>query len=582
MKQFLALLVTFLATLNLSAEDRSYDDIDISKGWKFKLGDDPDWSQPELDESEWKSIEVGKPWEEQGYADSDGYGWYRLHVRLPQDYKTHADMIKHGFLRLSLGKIDDLDQAWWNGRLIGETGNMEGPYTTKWSVDRTYTIPREAIRWEKDNVLAVRVYDGTDDGGLYEGPYTLRIGSWHDLVNLKIATGTDDGIFRDPDGLPLSLHITNESSAAMDGKLNWSIETDDSELIKSEESDFSALGQDYQIANCTFRPTEPGFYRIHCKLQDRTEPGISQTSLILGYCPEKIKTRLTREDDFAEFWKQTLTELSKVAPEFKMTHRPHLDTKTHEVFEVSMRSLGNVRVCGWYERPRNRDKAPALLRVPGYTEVMRPTGTSDPWAVFSFNIRAHGNSQQDVSGTPEDYWLRGLDDKATYFYRGAYADCVRAIDFLASREEVDMERIAVTGGSQGGGLSLATAALDQRISLCAPDIPFLCNWERYFKTTSWPEIQEWIDSKPNRSWDKTLRTLSYFDNLNLADRIQCPVLLGVGLQDEVCSAVSIFAVYNKISAPKQYRVYLDAGHWVDASHHVLRRTWMMQHFGLRE
>ena len=201
-------------------------------------------------------------------------------------------------------------------------------------------------------------------------------------------------------------------------------------------------------------------------------------------------------------------------------------------------------------------------------------------AVFSFNIRGHGNSQQDVPGTPANFWVRGLDDEHGYFYQGAYADCVRAVDFLASRDEIDVSRIAVTGGSQGGGLSLAAAALDQRISLCAPDIPFLCNWVRYFKTSSWPEIDNWIEAKPHRSWKKTLRTMSYIDALNFADKIRCPVFLGLGLQDGVCPPATIFAVYNRLDVPKEYRVYPEAEHWVEASHYKESRQWILQHFGM--
>ncbi len=259
-----------------------------------------------------------------------------------------------------------------------------------------------------------------------------------------------------------------------------------------------------------------------------------------------------------------------------------MDSDTHEVYEVEMRSLGDVRVRGWYEKPKASGRFPALLSVPGYGSNMRPTGSSDPMVFFSFNIRGHGNSQQDVRGEPHNYWLRGIEDKQGYFYQGAYADCVRAVDFLVSRPEVDPERIAVTGGSQGGGLSLATAALDQRISLCAPDIPFLCNWVKYFKTSEWPEIDAWIAADANRTWETVLETMNYFDALNLADRIQCPVFLGLGLQDDVCPPATIFAVYNRLTVPKEYRVYPEAMHWVGPAHNDARREWIMQHFDVDE
>lgn len=328
-------------------------------------------------------------------------------------------------------------------------------------------------------------------------------------------------------------------------------------------------------------PSVPGFYRISCTFRDNQGEGIQVSAeRTVGYRPEEIQSPLTKQDDFDDFWRQTLNELADVAPEFVATRRQQFDSPTHGVYEVTMRSLGGVRVGGWYEKPRVTTHAPypALLRVPGYGSDMRPSGISEPFAVFSFNVRGHGNSQADVSGTPEDFWIRGLDHKEGYYYQGAYADCVRAVDFLASRPEVDVDRIAVTGGSQGGGLSLVTAALDPRISLCAPDIPFLCDWVRYFKTSDWPEMNEWVKAKPERSWEKTLRTLSYFDTLNLADRIRCPVFLGLGLQDEVCPAATIFSVYNRLTRLKEYRVYPEAKHWVEAVHAQEQQRWMMDHF----
>jgi cephalosporin-C deacetylase-like acetyl esterase len=203
-------------------------------------------------------------------------------------------------------------------------------------------------------------------------------------------------------------------------------------------------------------------------------------------------------------------------------------------------------------------------------------------AILSFNVRGHGNSQEDVKGIPQNLWVRGLGDKDGYFYQGAYADCVRAVDFLVSRPEVDANRIGITGGSQGGGLSLATAALDPRIRLCAPDIPFLCDWRRYFRTTlmtdQWSEVDAWIKADGSRSLETTLRTMSYFDTLNLVDRIRCPVFMGVGLQDDVCPPATIFAVYNRITSSKEVRVYPEAQHWVGAPHDQERYRWIRERF----
>ena len=246
-----------------------------------------------------------------------------------------------------------------------------------------------------------------------------------------------------------------------------------------------------------------------------------------------------------------------------------------------MRSLGSVRVSGWYEVPKSPGPHPAVLRFPGYGQNMRPIARFDDMAAFSFNVRGHGNSKEDIAGKPQDYWIRGLDDKDTYYYRGAYMDCIRAMDFLCSRKEVDPKRIAVIGGSQGGGLSLATAAMDKRVSLCAPGIPFLTNWEKYFRTTHWPEMNKWIAAQDQRTWDSTLKTLSYFDTMNMGPWIHCPVFMGVGLQDSICPPPTNFAVYNRVKGVKQYQVYPQANHSLGPQHHKLVFDWIRTNFNLQ-
>ena len=166
--------------------------------------------------------------------------------------------------------------------------------------------------------------------------------------------------------------------------------------------------------------------------------------------------------------------------------------------------------------------------------------------------------------------MRGLDAKEAYYYRGAYLDCVRAVDYLCSRDDVDQERIVVWGASQGGGLAFATAALDGRVDLCISDIPWLCDWENYLALAGKnddEEIQAWLNAKESRTTESTLRTLSYFDTMNMADKIQCPTLMGVGLQDSICPPATSFATFNRITAERDYRIYEKSGHGLSAEHY---------------
>ena len=556
--------------------------LDISQGWKFRTGDQADGSRADLDDSAWKSIKTGQPWEEQGHPGYDGYAWYRLRFTVPTTWKEHAEFEEKGALAVSLGRIDDVDETWLNGTKIGSTGSFPEHYKPRWQALRRYVVPASLIRWGSENVLAIRVYDGSRAGGMYSGTYSVSIASWADLLKLEFDLQDGDGTFRQEQSPEIAVRIRNGSSKITEGHLRWTVHTDEGKRISNVATTPRLKLQPGQekLRLRSFPLPGPGFYRVDCEWVFAEGITISGDSMVMGYRPEEVESPLTREEDFDAFWVETRKQLSKVDPRFEMTRIPDRDSKTHEVFEVRMRSLGEVQVAGWYERPKGNNpvKVPAVLRVPGYGSSMFPAGRAEPFVFFSFNVRGHGNSQEDVKGAPENYWIRGLDDKTGYYYQGAYADCIRAVDFLVTQPEVDSERIAVTGGSQGGGLSLATAALDDRLHLCAPDIPFLCDWKKYFEVRKWPEIDQWIDAGEERTWRSTLRTLSYFDTLNMANRIKCPVLVGIGLQDGVCPAHTIFAVYNRLGGEKSYRIYARSAHGVEAGHEDLRYRWMEGHF----
>jgi hypothetical protein len=163
-----------------------YAQVRLPGTWKFKTGDDPEWSSPSFNDGSWKTIEAGKRWEDQGFPDYDGYAWYRTTVRIPSSLKTGA--FPGSELKISLGKIDDGDQVYLNGKIIGQNAGVvgtieEGNHTR----ERIYTLPVDdpAIRWDAENVLAVRVYDRSGSGGMYEGPYTISMMGISDAVTFN-------------------------------------------------------------------------------------------------------------------------------------------------------------------------------------------------------------------------------------------------------------------------------------------------------------------------------------------------------------------------------------------------------------
>lgn len=144
--------------------------------------------------------------------------------------------------------------------------------------------------------------------------------------------------------------------------------------------------------------------------------------------------------------------------------------------------------------------------------------------------------------------------------------------------------IVVEGASQGGGLSFATAALDGRIAFCAPDIPWLGDWVGYLAAAEWPNdhYPELIERFPGLTFSDINRVLSYVDTMNLADRIRCPVLMSVGLQDSVCPPRDSFATYNLVRSRKEYRFYPLSGHGVGHKHNDTKNEWIATVLGVKQ
>ncbi|HMB95365.1 MAG TPA: acetylxylan esterase, partial [Tepidisphaeraceae bacterium] len=155
---------------------------------------------------------------------------------------------------------------------------------------------------------------------------------------------------------------------------------------------------------------------------------------------------------------------------------------------------------------------------------------------------------------------------------------LRALELLARREEVDDSRIAITGGSQGGALTLAVAALSNRPILALPDVPFLCDFRRAIQISPngpYPEIVNFLKHFPHL-YETAIRTLSYCDNLNLAPRIRCRTVISNGLWDDICPPSTIFAAYNHITAEKQMEVYPFHKHEVPYEHNEIKFRLLME------
>jgi len=302
------------------------------------------------------------------------------------------------------------------------------------------------------------------------------------------------------------------------------------------------------------------------------------------------KPPVTAQHDFSAFWKQGLDSLRSEPISADVTAKG-APFRGFKVYDVQFHGDGGAEITGELIVPDGAHDAPGLVVYHGYGS--RAAGALEllPWAaigavVLSVNVRgqrgdASDNAVYDGPRIP-GFLTAGIQDPQQYYYRHVYLDCVRAVDVLAERPEVDDEKLAVLGGSQGGGLSLAVAALEPRVSLCMASVPFLCDFPGAVKLAAgaYQEIARYCQRSNQREIAAVFQTLTYFDIVNLAGRVRARTLISVGLRDPDCPPSTVFAVYNHLTCPKRIEVYPFMGHEVNPAFIELCMQEMVHQFDL--
>ena len=325
---------------------------------------------------------------------------------------------------------------------------------------------------------------------------------------------------------------------------------------------------------------EPGFYAAVLSLvnEDGSKVEIDRTNL--GFNPEQIVSEQDKQPDFDAFWEQTLAELAAVAPDYKFTLLEDHSNDVRKSYRVDMKSFGGEQVSGLLLLPTAEGKYPAVISYMGYgSDVWYADPSSNPDRI-EFMLCIRNQAFNRAPGEKDDWCTRGLGDEYAYYYRGAFADAVRAIDFVCSLPQTDTERVVAYGESQGGALTLVAASLDHRLKAIAPSAPFLNDYKDYFVLADWPGNWYIQAAKERGISDEDLyRCLSYFDVKNFTDRIQCPVLMAIGLQDTVCPPHTNFAGYNQIKTEKSWICYPAAGHnvWQQEGWSVAREDFLKKY-----
>jgi len=297
--------------------------------------------------------------------------------------------------------------------------------------------------------------------------------------------------------------------------------------------------------------------------------------------------------DFDRFWRSTLDDARGAGGDVEIAEAL---TPISELIveDLTFPGYGGEPIRAWVTRPRAEKPLPAVIEYIGYNGGRGVAGERLQWAAAGYvhvlmDTRGQGSGWGTGGDTPDPhgshssvpgFMTRGISDPETYYYRRVYTDGVRLVDAVRRFEFVDPSRIAVTGASQGGGIALAVAGLVPDVVAVMPDVPFLCHFGRSVQLTPdqpFMEITRYLAVHRDQD-ERVFDTLSYFDGVNFARRVQAPALFSVALMDGIVLPSSVFAAYNHLTVDdRDITVYPYNGHEGGQTHQwVNQAQWLAE------
>ena len=308
----------------------------------------------------------------------------------------------------------------------------------------------------------------------------------------------------------------------------------------------------------------------------------------VGFSPEKLQPFVKEPTDFAAFWKKAVDEDKKYP--LKYTSEPvekySTDKMTCQLVRLQLNDRGRA-MYGYLFIPKGGGKYPAVLTPPGAGVKT----IKDPMAhryygeggMIRLEIEIHGlhpelseaefAAERKVKG---DYLKFGLNDPDEYYMKDVYLGCRRFLDLLTSLPEWDGKNLFTQGGSQGGALAITTAMLDERVNGCVANHPALSDMTGYLgdKTGGYPHH---FRKNPEEATPDKIRTLEYYDVVNFARHLKCPVRMTWGYNDNTCPPTTSYEVYNVISSPKEALLTPINEHWTTVPTERGHYEWIKAH-----
>ncbi len=328
---------------------------------------------------------------------------------------------------------------------------------------------------------------------------------------------------------------------------------------------------------------QPGFLR--CKVVAVHDGTRYEGLCTVAFDAQALQPLVEMPADFQDFWANQLTEAQQVPISPRLELIPESCTDRVDVYHLSLGAFRNgVRVYGILCLPKAPGRYPAILKVPGagVHKFMGDVNTASN-GYITLEIGIHGipvNQSQAVYdalawGALNNYPSANIDSRYDYYYRRVYLSCVRAVDYLTSLPQYDGENMFVAGGSQGGALSIVTAALNPKVKAIMALYPALCDMTAYLhgRAGGWPHY--FRDRKDDAALAAKVSTAAYYDVANFARLLKVPCYMSFGFNDTTCPPTTTYATYNAVPSEKKLVVVEETGHYNYPEQWNVGWDWMM-------
>jgi cephalosporin-C deacetylase len=426
----------------------------------------------------------------------------------------------------------------------------------------------DAVRTRRVGTLALAMALGV---GLASG--AARAVDHTGVVRVEVVPDHADWTYGPGEPARFRVRVTRDGHALTGVAVGYSCGPEQMPPTLEEETSLAATGLVIEAGTLL----EPGFLRcvVTTSYEGREYRGVGTA----GFAPEGILPTVKDPADFGDFWAAGLAELARLPLDARLTPKPELSTGKVDVYHVSLQNVGSnpdggtSRFYGILAVPKGDGPFPAVFNPPG-------AGARPYRGLVDLAARGFLTLQVGIHGIPVDlepevydsllfgplaawggYGTFNLDDRDRYYYRRVYLGCVRSNDLLVSHPKWDGKNLVVTGGSQGGALTITTAALDPRVTALAPFYPALSDLTGYLegRAGGWPHLFK--NEEDGHRTEAKIETAAYYDVVNFARRLKAPGLYSWGFNDEICPPTSMYAAYNVVTAPKELLLALETGHF---------------------